>query len=121
MKRTRNELGFWQKHLDQWRTSGLTQEAYCRRHDLSYSSFARNRNRISRERKACNATDVSFIPVRVKPEPMAAMAVEADTSVRVRSTSIEVRLANGRSIVVSSGCDEAWLGRVIRFLEALPC
>ena len=121
MKRTRNELGFWQKHLDQWRSSGLTQEAYCRRHDLSYSSFARNRNRISRERKAGNVTDVSFIPVTIKPEPMAAMAVAQDTSMRVPPTSIEVRLANGRSIVVSSGCDENLLGRVIRFLEALPC
>jgi hypothetical protein len=120
MKRTRNEHGFWQKHLDQWRTSGLTQEAYCRRHDLSYSSFARNRNRISRERKARNVTDVSFIPVTVKPEPIAAAAVEAETSLRI-PTSMEVRLTNGRSIVVSNGCDEAWLGRVIRCLEALPC
>lgn len=121
MKRTRNELGFWQTHLDQWRTSGLTQEAYCRRHDLSYSSFARNRNRISRERKAGNVADVSFIPVTIKPEPMAAMAVAPDTSVRASPASIEVRLANGRSIVVSSGCDENLLGRVIHFLEALPC
>jgi hypothetical protein len=121
MKRTRNEHGFWQKHLDQWRTSGLTQEAYCRRYDLSYSSFARNRNRISRERKAGNVANVSFIPVTVKPEPMAAMAVAPDTLVRLPPTSIEVRLANGRSIVLSHGCDEAWLGRVICFLEALPC
>jgi hypothetical protein len=121
MKHTRNELGFWQKHLDQWRTSGFTQEAYCRRHDLSYSSFARNRNRISRERKARGVADVSFIPVTVKPEPMAAIAVEAGTSVCVPPTSMEVRLANGRTIVVSNGCDEAWLGRVIHLLEALPC
>ena len=66
MKRTRDDLAFWQRHLDQWRTSGLTQEAYCRQRDLSFTIFARYRNRINRERKVGVAADVAFISVTVK-------------------------------------------------------
>ena len=28
-----------QKHLDQWKTSGLTQKAYCREYGIKYSTF----------------------------------------------------------------------------------
>ena len=30
---------FWQKHLDAWYQSDLTQEAYCIRHGLSDKTF----------------------------------------------------------------------------------
>ena len=66
MKRTRDDRAFWQRHLDQWRTSGLTQEAYCRQRDLSFTIFARYRNRINRERKVGVAADVAFISMTVK-------------------------------------------------------
>ena len=65
MKRTRDDLALWQRHLDQWRTSGLTQGAYCRQRDLNFTTFARYRNRINRERKVGVVADVAFIPVTV--------------------------------------------------------
>ena len=43
---------FWKGHLEGWRGSGMTQEAYCRQQGLSFTTFARNRNRINRQHKA---------------------------------------------------------------------
>jgi len=32
---------FWEKHLDDWHQSGLSQSEYCRSHDLNYHLFCR--------------------------------------------------------------------------------
>ena len=36
----------WQALLDQYETSGLSQRAFCRQADLSYSTFSRWRRRL---------------------------------------------------------------------------
>jgi hypothetical protein len=30
---------FWQSHIDQWPTSGMTQAAYCQAHGLKLATF----------------------------------------------------------------------------------
>jgi len=30
---------YWSRHIERWESSGLTQQAYCDRHDLSVSTF----------------------------------------------------------------------------------
>lgn len=30
---------FWQRHIQQWQRSGVTQSQYCREHDLSIGAF----------------------------------------------------------------------------------
>jgi hypothetical protein len=39
--------GYWQSHLDSWVQSGLSQAAYCRRHDLDYGRFRKWKERLS--------------------------------------------------------------------------
>ena len=31
---------FWSEHLEQWQSSGLSQAAYCRKHDLCQQKFS---------------------------------------------------------------------------------
>jgi hypothetical protein len=38
---------YWQAHLDSWVQSGLSQAAYCRRHDLDYGRFRKWKERLS--------------------------------------------------------------------------
>lgn len=38
---------YWQGHLDSWVQSGLSQAAYCRRHDLEYGRFRKWKERLS--------------------------------------------------------------------------
>ena len=41
----RQGQAYWQKHLDAWQQSDLTQEAYCTSHGLSIKSFYRWRRK----------------------------------------------------------------------------
>jgi len=50
---------FWEAHIGQWRTSGLSQRAYCLRHDLIIHRFYHWRRRI----KSAESSPVSFLPV----------------------------------------------------------
>jgi hypothetical protein len=38
---------FWQRHLQRWRQSGLSQVQYCRRHQLSPAAFGWWKGRLS--------------------------------------------------------------------------
>ena len=55
---TQNKRRFWEHHLEQWRQSGLSQLAYCRKHDLKPHRFYYWRRRILKPQP-----DVSFLPV----------------------------------------------------------
>jgi len=105
-----DRASFWRQHLDGWRTSGLTQQEYCRQHGLKFSTLARYRNRINRERKA---PVQSFIPIAIKAESEGLNKGVFDP--------IEIRLRNGRCLAVADAFDEAKLGRLVRLLETLPC
>ena len=49
--RARTERGrFWQRHLRQWRQSGLSQAQYCRQHRLSVPAFGWWKRRLSAAR-----------------------------------------------------------------------
>jgi hypothetical protein len=49
---------FWEHHLGQWQKSGLSQRAYCRKHQLEPHRFYYWRRRILKPQP-----DVSFLPV----------------------------------------------------------
>lgn len=54
---------YWQKHLDAWQQSDLTQEAYCSSYGLSIKSFYRWR-RKQKETMAA-AKPLTLVPVSV--------------------------------------------------------
>lgn len=50
-QRARTERGrFWQRHLQQWRQSGLSQAQYCRRHHFSAPAFGWWKGQLSATR-----------------------------------------------------------------------
>jgi hypothetical protein len=38
----------WERHLEQWKASGLSQAEYCRRHGLSIKSFGYRKRTIAK-------------------------------------------------------------------------
>lgn len=38
---------FWQRHIDSWVRSGISQAAYCRKHELDYNRFRKWKERLS--------------------------------------------------------------------------
>ncbi len=61
---------YWGAHIEQWRESGLSQAEYCRRMDLSKSSFGYWRRRFAEaEQHTGQATEVVLVPMEARAEP----------------------------------------------------
>jgi len=56
-----NKRDFWQRHIEGWRQSKLSQKAYCQQQDLSFASFGYWRTRLNRKAE----TRGKFIPVNI--------------------------------------------------------
>lgn len=54
----------WASHIEGWRSSGLSQKAYCAKHALSFASFGYWRKRFSKASK--------LIPVTMPNTPIKA-------------------------------------------------
>ena len=55
---------FWKHHVEQWQISGLSQAAYCRKHQLNTHRFYYWRQRLSASQER-----VSFLPVTLSAPP----------------------------------------------------
>jgi len=51
----------WQRHIEQWSQSGLSQAAYCREHKLKSKSFTYFKSRLKKN------LPVQFVQVPVEP------------------------------------------------------
>lgn len=87
---------FWQRHMEAWGRSGLTQARYCREHELSLASFGYWRRRL-RTSPQTKPNGSALVPIVVG---------EVTTPAAV----IEVRLPNGLSVHLPVAMDSArWL------------
>lgn len=96
----------WRRRIDQWRASGQSVRAFCARHGLATASFY-NWRRVLQRRAAARP---AFVPVQVV----------ADT-VPTQASSLEVVLADGRTVRVAPGFDAATLRQLLAVLEGRPC
>jgi hypothetical protein len=48
----KHDREFWTRHISQWRSSGLTQAAYCRRHHLTKSTLGYWSSKLKRPQAA---------------------------------------------------------------------
>jgi hypothetical protein len=65
--------GYWQQHIDVWRASSQSQQAFCKAHDLSYTRFMYWRRKL--ERQPAGDRDPSssaLVPVIYRPPSTAA-------------------------------------------------
>lgn len=63
----------WQQHIEAWQSSGQTQQAYCKTHELSYHRFGYWRHKFrqpSPEEK--RQQDSGFVPVTHSARPPSA-------------------------------------------------
>ena len=59
----RQGTDYWQKQIEGWRQSGLSQIAYCAQHDLNIKSFRRWRTRL--QVKSFSTPALTLVPVSV--------------------------------------------------------
>jgi hypothetical protein len=78
----------WENHIEQWKASGLSQAAYCRKHRLKAHRFYYWRRRLS-----ASQDGVSFLPVA-----LSSSLAQNHTTIRIHTPNgfiIEIEDANG--------------------------
>ena len=55
---------FWSNHLVQWQSTGLSQTAYCRQHDLCQQKFSYRKRQSHFSKQAVNSS-AGFVQVQV--------------------------------------------------------
>ena len=113
----------WAGRIEEWKSSELTQRAYCKQKAISYETFKGWRQRLGRESNK-GAGPARFVPVCVvgagdSGRQIARQADRAESG--LSATGVQIRLASGRVIVLDGHLGEVELGRLIRMLEVLPC
>jgi hypothetical protein len=99
--------GFWKEHSEAWKSSGLTQVAYCNQHNLSYQSFVYQHNRMANKAKR---TVVNFI--EAKPEKIAT---------NIPTAGLQLMLPNGIRVSITNEVNAELLKTVLTVAGALPC
>ena len=82
MQSSISKTRYWQEHVEQWQSSGLSQKAYCQQHDLKPHNLSYWKNKLDCQREA-KATG-GFV----------AVALESTSTI----------LPQGLSLHLSNGC-----------------
>lgn len=101
---------FWRQHLAHQAASGLSVRAYCRRHQLTETSFyAWRRSFQAAQTRGDSSASPAFLPVAV-----------IDAVPERHDSRIDIRLADGTRLRVRAGCDQQFLADVLDVLQRLP-
>jgi transposase len=100
----------WGRVVREWKSSGLSQAAFCRRKRIVLSTFRWWKRHLKRSRGEEKTAE--FLPVKV---------VDTKPSCAQDACPIEIHLGRGRVVRLRRGFDSGDLEAVIRILEAASC
>ncbi len=97
----------WKQHIESWRSSGLTQTAYCQQHGLKPHQFAYWKKRFVQ-----TDNGITFVPVKINGSLRPAAGI--------RSGSLRLIVNPDLQIEIRPDFDPALLRRLIVTLRSLP-
>ncbi|WP_027867333.1 IS66 family insertion sequence element accessory protein TnpA [Massilia alkalitolerans] len=98
MTRHRIPASIWHERVAQWRSSGLTAEAYASEHDIGLERLMYWARRVKRA-----SGGGQLLPVRV--------------AVPAAASPLELRSPSGWSMRMDAGVDSVWLARLLQELR----
>jgi hypothetical protein len=96
----------WRHWIGEWRASGLSVRAFCKRRGLALPTFYAWRRTL--EGRA--AEGATFVPVQVVAD-----------ATPTQPSALEIILRDGRAVRVAPGFDAATLRQLLAVLEGRPC
>lgn len=93
----------WKTHIDAWQSSGLSQAAYCRQHQLTYSTFSARLCEFRARAKSSPPAPPLLLPIHVKPPPSP-------------EVSLVLHPARGHRLELPAGVSASWLAELWRCL-----
>jgi len=111
-QRARTERGrFWERHLQQWRQSGLSQAQYCRRHHLSAPAFGWWKGRLS-------ATDRPAPPAGGKKSSFVELTLDGrEAPAPAGAVVYEIVLSRQRSLRLGGSFEPERVRQLLQLLE----
>ena len=96
----------WQRHVEAWRESGLSQADYCQQQGLNRKTFSVWTRRIQGDSSLGKGAPLELRPIQLEP------------SAPVASTpaSVMLRLAHGAQLELSTPASLGWLAELLRCL-----
>ena len=95
----------WSERITAWEISGLSQSAFCKKHELVYGTFVYWRSHLKKLNADTQQPEsVSFFPVSLKPE---------------KKPSLILRINDQHSIELCSGFDPELLGKVVQVVQQI--
>ena len=91
---------YWQRHIEQWSQSGLSQAAYCREYNLKIKSFAYFKSRLKKN------LPVQFVQVPVEP-------------VQLLSSFLKLNIGSSFQIDIPDGFSQNTLTQVLQVLRGV--
>ena len=93
----------WKTHIDAWQSSGLSQAAYCRQHQLAFSTFSARLRELRAEATVSPSSPV-LLPIHVQPQS----SPEA---------GLVLRHVKGHRLELPAGVSASWLAELWRRLD----
>jgi hypothetical protein len=111
----------WQRVIEDWAGSGLSQRAFCRKRRIPVGTFAWWKHQLRLRGESAGRRGPEFLRVRVrskaKPATMEGRLVAGGTA----RAQFEVTLPDGTRIRVYKDCDERVPARILELLGARSC
>jgi hypothetical protein len=94
----------WQTHIAAWQSSGLSQAAYCRQHQLTYTTFSARLCEFRAQAKSAPPVQPVLLPIHVQAQPSPEMG-------------IILHHANGHRLALPATVSAPWLAELLRCLD----
>ena len=94
----------WKNHIEAWQSSGLSQAAYCRQHQLNYSTFSARLCEFRALAKSSPPAQPVLLPIHVQAPPSP-------------EVWITLHHANGHRLALPSSVSAPWLAELLRCLD----
>lgn len=101
--------GFWRDHSEAWKTSGLTQVAYCAQQGISYQSFIYQHNRMASKAQRTK-TAMRFVEAK-----------QESGSINSQTAGLQLMLPNGIRIGITNEVNAVLLKTVLTIAGGLLC
>lgn len=109
---------FWRQAFRDWKASGQTRNQFCADRGLSRHTFEYWRSEIAK--RDTESTRPPTPPKSTPTPPPTPKPLLMPLRI-VPSTPLEIRLTDGRSVLVPAGFDPKHLQAVLAVLEPKPC
>lgn len=93
----------WKAHINAWQSSGLSQAAYCRQHQLTYTTFSARLCEFRSQAKTSPSAPPLLLPIHVQPP----LSPEA---------GLVLHHAKGYRLELPAGVSASWLAELWRCL-----